>query len=293
MSVNCNSCGSELSQQVKFCPRCGAIVSQVSAPDTVIENTEPLFAAETEIVQQRTEALTPDTEELPAETAATGKIPPPATAALNPQKEVATKQAAASQPKPGSPMKLAAFAAFFLLAAVAAVSIYYAGQSPSGSTPDPSPTPVAALEPTPIETPQPVSTPTPVETPTPTPDEITEKAPEKVGEITESKPKSTSDKPGAISTGKGAPKPTPSAAEHKAKGMNAASPAQALVEYKQALRLDPTDKDVYYLMGLAYEKLGQLREALESHRKCTSINYQLISAQHVKRLEKELKKPKR
>lgn len=31
MSVKCKSCGSELSEQVKFCTRCGAVVSQVES----------------------------------------------------------------------------------------------------------------------------------------------------------------------------------------------------------------------------------------------------------------------
>lgn len=176
MSLKCQSCGNELSQQVKFCPRCGAVVSQVQSPGANVEATEPLLAEQDATVHQRTEALVPDTEELPVISVSTNKISQPATAELKPQKEAAAVPTAI-QSKPGSPKKMAAFAGFFLLVAVAAISIYFS-TAKSSDTPG-APTPIST--PTPIETQQPITNPSPEEVPTPS-SEATEKAPEKDGE---------------------------------------------------------------------------------------------------------------
>jgi Flp pilus assembly protein TadD len=64
--------------------------------------------------------------------------------------------------------------------------------------------------------------------------------------------------------------------------------AQSLAEYQQVRRLDPTNQDVGYLLGLAYEQVGQPEAALKAYRSCTSGTYALIARNHVKRLEKKL-----
>lgn len=281
MSLKCNSCGNELSPQVKFCTRCGALVSQAQSFGQNIEATEPLFAAESATVGQRTEALAPDTEELPEASVSTNKISQPGTAALLSQEEVAAIPTATIQSEPGSPKRFAVFAGFFLLIAAAAAGIYFSTAKPSETSADPVPTPNTLSQSTPIGNSQPLTNPSPAETPTPQP-EVVGKASERVGE-NNAKPK-----PGE----KEAIPPTETAADHIKLGIKAGNPAAALAEYKLALEVDPGNVDVHYLMGMAYQQLGQLNQALEAHRKCTSGTYAPLAAQHVKKLEKEISKSK-
>ncbi|MEK7830666.1 MAG: tetratricopeptide repeat protein [Acidobacteriota bacterium] len=234
-------------------------------------------------VSQQTEALVPDTEEMPVTSVSTNKISQPATAALKSQKVVAAT--AAIQPKPGSPMKLVAFAGIFLLAAVAAASIYFsAGKSPE-TTADPVSTPNTVAQPTPVESQQPVNTATPIEAQTP-PSESAEKPPEKDGDVSDQKTKPAG-KGSAPSTATAA-----TAADHIKLGISAGNPSAALAEYKKALQLEPGNMDVHYLMGLAYQQMGQPDQALASYRKCASGTYASVAAQHVKKLERDMSKSK-
>lgn len=291
MSVYCQSCGNELPQQVKFCPRCGVSVSPDQSPGNDVMSTEPLFAQETATVQQGTEALVPNTEELPVASPLTGKISQPATAALKSQKEVVAIPTAAIRPKPGSPMKLAAFAGFFLLAAVAAAGIYFStGKSPSTSA-NPVSTPNTIPQPTPSENQQPVNAATPAE-PQTSPTGTAAKPTEKNGEVADAKSKSITGSADGNSTAKSAVPATASAADHIKLGLSAGSPSEALVAYKRAQQIDPANMDVHYLMGLAYQQLGQPDQALTAYRKCTSGTYASVAAQHVKKLEKDLSKSK-
>lgn len=279
MPLKCNSCGNELTQQVKFCTRCGAPVSEAQSFETV-EATEPLFAEESAAVGQQTESLVPDTEELPETSVSTNKISQPSTAALNSQKEVAAIPTAAIQSGAGSPKKLAVIAGFFLLIAAVAVGIYLS-TAKSETSANPVPTPGTISQSTPTGNSQPLTNPSPAENPTQQP-EVVEKASERVGE------NNTKPKPAE----KEATPPTETAADHIKLGIRAGNPAAALAEYKLALEIDPGNVDVHYLMGMAYQQLGQLNQALEAHRKCTSGTYAPLAAQHVKKLEKEISKSK-
>jgi Flp pilus assembly protein TadD len=95
-----------------------------------------------------------------------------------------------------------------------------------------------------------------------------------------------------------AAKPTPavpeiSAAEHKDQGithMNSGRYQEALREYDYVRKLDPGNKDVYYLIGQTYHKMNQLEQALDAYRQCTSGNYASVSQSAVKNLEKKLGK---
>jgi tetratricopeptide (TPR) repeat protein len=73
---------------------------------------------------------------------------------------------------------------------------------------------------------------------------------------------------------------------------NAGRYHQSLEEYQQVKRLDANNQDVGYLMGLAYEQMGQLEAALEAYRGCTSGPYAGVAGNHVKRLEKKLRRSK-
>jgi hypothetical protein len=64
----------------------------------------------------------------------------------------------------------------------------------------------------------------------------------------------------------------------------------ALQAYEKAQRANPGNADVYYLIGSAYHRSGDLANALEAYRKCTSGSYSAVAANHVKNLEKKLGK---
>jgi hypothetical protein len=84
-----------------------------------------------------------------------------------------------------------------------------------------------------------------------------------------------------------------SAAEHKAQGISYLSSGryqEALQEFEYIKKLDPGDKDVYYLFGSTYLKMNQLERALEAYRQCTSGPYVSPSQYQVKVLEKKIGK---
>jgi len=95
-----------------------------------------------------------------------------------------------------------------------------------------------------------------------------------------------------------AAKPTPeppgiSAAEHKDQGityMNSGHCQEALREYEYVKKLDPGNKDVYYLIGSTYQRMNQLEQALEAYRQCTSGQYASVAQGAVKILEKKVGK---
>jgi hypothetical protein len=83
-----------------------------------------------------------------------------------------------------------------------------------------------------------------------------------------------------------------SAAEHQKQGadyLNKRLYHEALREFDFVKRLDPGNKDVYYLIGSAYNGMNQLERALEAYRQCTSGTYVTVSENAVKNLEKKLK----
>jgi len=67
---------------------------------------------------------------------------------------------------------------------------------------------------------------------------------------------------------------------------------EALQEYEQVRRLDKSNYDVYYLMGIAYEKLGELDLARQAHQQCTSGIYADQANRNVTRLEKKRRRSK-
>ena len=48
--------------------------------------------------------------------------------------------------------------------------------------------------------------------------------------------------------------------------------AQAIKEYRTALRLDPNDGDTHNNLGVALERNGDLRAALEEYRKACTLD---------------------
>jgi tetratricopeptide (TPR) repeat protein len=65
---------------------------------------------------------------------------------------------------------------------------------------------------------------------------------------------------------------------------------EALQEFESMKKLDPGNKDVYYLIGRTYQQMNQLERALEAYRQCTSGVYASVSQSAVKLLEKKIGK---
>ena len=81
-----------------------------------------------------------------------------------------------------------------------------------------------------------------------------------------------------------------SAAEHKARESitwNSAATRRALQEFEYVKKLDPGNKDVYYLIGLTYKKMNQLERALEAYRQCTSGQLRFRVSERREMLEKK------
>jgi hypothetical protein len=64
----------------------------------------------------------------------------------------------------------------------------------------------------------------------------------------------------------------------------------ALREFEYVKKLDPGNKSVYYLIGQTYHMMGNLEQALEAYRRCTSGVYYSVALNNVKALEKRLGK---
>lgn len=83
-------------------------------------------------------------------------------------------------------------------------------------------------------------------------------------------------------------------AEHVRRGkahFNAGRYEEALQEYQTARQLDPTNPDIYYLLGLVYERRGEYDTAREAFERCTAGPYAAIARNHLKMLEKKRRKP--
>ncbi len=324
MSVKCASCGSELPENVKFCVMCGASIAPAKSYETNITpiGTEPLFTPGTADVYGKTEVLSPDaldTNDLPTKPGPTGKVSEPATDPLK-YTTKATTIPAATDPlkhqtketsiptaaiKQKSPMKLVALAAVCVLAIAGAAAFYFFSGNSSNLALEPVSTPTPISEPSPSVTQVPANLATPVQTqaqvaassPTVSNQKVPDqKVSEPTAEVVSAKSKPTPESapvpaPTPVIVKNEAP-PTLSAAEHIQRGLKAKTPSAALAEYQSALKADPANKDVHYLMGLAYQQLGQTDQAFAAYRKCTSGPYASVAAQHVKKLEKDSKKSK-
>ena len=62
---------------------------------------------------------------------------------------------------------------------------------------------------------------------------------------------------------------------------------EAIQIYETARRTNPGNVDVYYLIGSAYHRSGEITKAREAYRQCTSGVYAAVAANHVKKLEKK------
>jgi tetratricopeptide (TPR) repeat protein len=72
--------------------------------------------------------------------------------------------------------------------------------------------------------------------------------------------------------------------------MNTGRYQDALREFEYVKKLDPGNKSVYYLIGQTYHKMGQLEQALDAYRRCTSGKYTSVALKNAQALEKRLGK---
>jgi TolA-binding protein len=72
--------------------------------------------------------------------------------------------------------------------------------------------------------------------------------------------------------------------------LNAGRFNEALQAFESVKKLDPANKNVYYLIGQAYYKMNQLERALEAYRQCTSGHYASVAQSNAKTLEKKVGK---
>ena len=307
MSVTCKSCGSELSEQVKFCTRCGAVVSQIQAPvsrstEDLSISTQPLSDADTGYVTNVSPMPTfGATEDLSAETqSSVGKTTQELTPVTEALSEGLAKDSAKTvtisqtqtagfreqvQSESGGRMKLVvAGLALLLIAAVAGIYSLRDESSNSASNStvaqnSASPSPTIASTPAAVEQKQ--------------PEEVAPAA--ETAEKTEKQGTDANRKTTASAKEKTAEAQPATFTEILQRGLDAQNSGRyrdALSEFQKASQLDPTNANVYYLIGSAHHKLGQLDQALAAYRQCTSGPYTRVAAEHVKNLEKKSSKSK-
>jgi hypothetical protein len=317
----------------KFCTTCGATVDNAGIGDVSDQETRGLPGEQIDQTAFATEvipAITPpsyETEEMPrmiitarVEERATEVIEAiaPTTAAKSSKKQTEPaqeKQPSAQQPggNPGGRKKLALAAVIGVAAGLALVAAaFFIVNSRRGTEAQAGAQPVDKVEPS--TSPQPVapqanqqaspqlSPPSGVDANNQAQSQIRPQPGSSIGEV--KSPAVRNDVPASTPQRQAAAKPTPtppqekqaagpSAAEHKAQGINYLSSGryqEALQEFEYVKKLDPGDKDVYYLFGSTYLKMNQLERALEAYRQCTSGPYVSPSQFQVKNLEKKVGK---
>ncbi len=70
--------------------------------------------------------------------------------------------------------------------------------------------------------------------------------------------------------------------------LNARRYQEALAEFERARNLDPGNKDVYYLIGSAYQGMNQFERAAEAYRQCTSGIYASVAQSALRNLSKKV-----
>jgi tetratricopeptide (TPR) repeat protein len=90
-----------------------------------------------------------------------------------------------------------------------------------------------------------------------------------------------------------APDPMAVATMHKNMGMryyNIREYGAALQELREAARLTPSDKDLYYFLGGAYRGLGQTLKAFDHYKRCDAGTYAAIAQSGAQQIEKAARK---
>jgi hypothetical protein len=312
----CRQCGAALTKAgAKFCTTCGATVDGAETEDVTSQETvglpgEPTVqtVAATEVLPASKPHSNYNTEEMP-QVGITGRAEGRATAVVA-DAPITQSQAKSAEPapanQPSNGRKKLAMAAALGVVALAGASFFFIN---SRRPPEAQLGTQAAAQTEPAGSTQPAAQ---------QPNQQTGQQPG-AGVNAQAQPQTQSQPAGEVKSPaihnaesasnqqrQAAAKPTPTTSQEKqAVGgpvsaeniqkqgiayMYASQYQEALREFESIKKLDPGNKDVYYLIGLTYQKMNQLGPALEAYRQCTSGVYASVSQSAIKNLEKKVGK---
>ena len=308
----CRQCGGALTKAgAKFCTTCGATVDGVETDDVTFQETVGLSGeqtgqtvAATEVLPRPEPSSNYETEEMP-------RVGITAPAEERTTAVVADTPSTQSQAKPAEPAPLPsngrkklAMAAALGVVALAAVAFFFINSRRPSEAQAETQTVVAQAEPS--GSPQPLAQQfdqQPNQQPGATNQAQPQTSPQLTGEV---KSPAIHNAEAASKQQQAAAKPTPTTAQEKQPAggtssaedylrqgithMNAGQYQEALREFEYVKKLDPGNKDVYYMIGSTYFKMNQLQQAVEAYRQCTSGVYAFTSQDAVKKLEKKVGK---
>lgn len=309
----CTQCGAVLIEGARFCRQCGMKVddagtASVSALETRRLGEEDVLTNPVNV--ETTEALDPadaepspyDTQEAPKPVVAGESSPVPTTPddtePIQPKAQsIEREQTAPRQIKQSSGRRKGAMIAAALgVVILAAGSFFYINSRESSENQGENITIDSSLSSSPATRPSPGANEQP--TPQPKQAELAEAA------NAEARPAETQNPQSAQARRE--TKSAPEASQEQKDGggtgaaeynlnqgithLGAGRYQDALREFEYVKSLDPENKNVYYLIGQAYHKMGQLERALEAYRQCTSGVYASIAQNHVRMLEKRVGK---
>jgi uncharacterized Zn finger protein (UPF0148 family) len=315
----CRQCGSALTKAgAKFCTTCGATVDGAETEDVTSQETvglpgEPTgqTVAATEVLPASKPPSNYNTEEMP-KVGITGRAEGKATAVVA-DAPITQSQAKHAEPapanrppanRPSNGQKKLAIAAALVIVALAAASIFFIN---SRMQPEAQVGTQTAAQAEPARSTQPVAQQSNQQLgqqPGANAQAQPQTQPQPIGEV-----KSTAIHNADSASNQqrqAAAKPTPATSQEKQTvggtisaedilkqgiaHMYAGQYQEALSELESVKKLDPGNKDVYYVIGLTYQKMNQLGQALEAYRQCTSGVYASVSQSAIKNLEKKVGK---
>jgi Tetratricopeptide repeat len=310
----CRQCGAALTKaRAKFCTTCGATVDGAETDDITSQETvglpgEPTVqtVAATEVLPASKPPSNYNTEEMP-QVGITGRAEGRATAVVA-DAPITQSQAKSAEPapanRPSNGRKKLAMAAALVVAALAAASFFFIN---SRRPPEAQVGNQTAAQTEPAGSTQPAA-----QQPNQQPNQQTganaqaqpQTQPQPTGEVKSSAIHNAES--ASNQQRQAAAKPTPATSQEKqtvggtisaeniqkqgVAYMYASQYQEALREFESFKKLDPDNKDVYYLIGLTYQKMNQLGQALEAYRQCTSGVYASVSERAAKNLEKKVGK---
>jgi uncharacterized Zn finger protein (UPF0148 family) len=315
----CRQCGRVLTKEgAKFCTICGKTVDGAETDDVTSQETAPLLTKQTDQTGPSNFAATEvlpaskphsnfETEEI-SQVRVTAQAEKSATAVVavapvtQPQKKRG-KSAPAKRPLGGR--KGLALAASLGVVALATVSIFFVisrrpPETQSANLTANTAAPGASAQPTAQQSNQqpdpgannqtqpqtgPKSGPAPVEVKSPAAHNAEATSNQQGQAVAKPTPATSQEKQPANET--------VSVEQYLKQGityLNSGRHQEALRDFEYVRQLDPGNKDVYYLIGQAYQRMNSLKQALEAYRQCTSGVYASVSQSAVKKLEKEVDK---
>jgi uncharacterized Zn finger protein (UPF0148 family)/flagellar basal body-associated protein FliL len=312
----CRQCGSALTKAgAKFCTTCGATVDGAETDDVTSQETVGLPGEQTVQTVYATEVLPAsnppsnyNTEEMP-QVGITGRAEGKATAVVA-DAPITQSQAKHAEPapanRPSNGRKKLAIAAALCIVALGAASIFFIN---SRMRPEAQVGTQTAAQAEPARSTQPVAQQSnqqpnqqpgagantqaqPQTQPQPT-GEVKSSAINNSQAASNQQRQAVAKPTQATSQENQPPGGTISAENNLKQGityMNAGQYQEALREFESVKKIDPANKDVYYPIGLTYQKMNQLGQALEAYRQCTSGVYASVSERAAKNLEKKVGK---